>query len=95
MNSLELRKQLLVAESDLNRVQLAQEWQTVAEDVRSVAHRIRSFGSLAVSAASVISGLMALRKTKSAERRSWWGTMLKGAEWAALLWAAFSPRPKS
>jgi len=98
MNPLQARKQLLIAESEINRVQLLQEWQTMADGVRSVAHRARSIQTLVLAAASLISSLVSFRRTKSApagEKLSWWQTLLKGAQLAASLWAEFGPRPKS
>jgi len=98
MNPLESRKQLLIAESELNRAQLIQEWQTMADGVRSVADRARTISSLASAAVSLIAGLVSFRRTKSApagEKPSWWQTLLKGAQLAGLLWSEFRPRPKS
>ena len=98
MNPLELRKQLLIAESELNRAQLVQEWQTMADGVRSVADRARTINCLASAAASLIAGLASFRRTGSApagEKPSWWQTLLKGAQLAGLLWSEFRQRPKS
>ena len=66
MNPLESRKQLLIAESELNRAQLVQEWQTMADGVRSVADRARTVSSLASAAASLIAGLASFRRVRSA-----------------------------
>ena len=98
LNPLELRKQLLIAESELNRAQLVQEWQTMADGVRSVADRARTISFLASAAASLIAGLAPFRRTGSApagEKPSWWQTLLKGAQLAGLLWSEFRQRPKS
>jgi hypothetical protein len=98
MNPLESRKQLLLAESELNRAHLMQEWRTMADGVRSLANRAGSIRSIALAAVSLISGLMTLRRTSSAPvggKRSWWQTLLKGAQLAGWLWSEFSPRPKS
>jgi hypothetical protein len=98
INSLEARKQLLIAESEINRVQLVREWQTMADGVRSIANRARSIRVLALAAASLIFRLVSFRRAKSApagEKSSWWRTLLKGAQLAVALWAEFRPRPKS
>jgi hypothetical protein len=98
MNPLESRKQLLIAESELNRAQLVQEWQTITDGVRSVADRASTISSLASAAASLIAGLASFRRARSApgdERPSWWQTLLKGAPLAGSLWSKFRPRPKS
>ena len=98
MNPLESRKQLLIAESELNRAQLVQEWQTMADGVRSVADRASTISSLASAAALLIAGLASFRGTRSApagEKPSWWQNLLKGAQLAGLLWSEFRSRPKS
>ena len=98
MNPLESRKQLLIAESELNRAQLVQEWQAMADGVRSVANRARTISSLAAAAASLIVGLGSFRRTRSApadEKPSRWQILLKGAQLAGSLWSVFRPRPKS
>ena len=98
LNPLESRKQLLIAESELNRAQLVQEWQTMADGVRSVADRARTISFLASAVASLIAGLAPFRRTGSApagEKPSWWQTLLKGAQLAGLLWSEFRQRPKS
>jgi hypothetical protein len=98
MNSLESRKQLLIAESELNRAQLVEEWQAMADDVHSISGRARTVSSLALAAASLIGGLVAFRRIKSApagRKLSWWQTLLKGAQLVGSLWSEFRPRPKS
>jgi hypothetical protein len=98
MNALEARKQLLIAESEINRVQLVQEWQTLADEMRSVVHQTKSISAFAFAATALISGIASFRRIKSArsgEKRSWWQTLLKGVQLAGPLWAVFSPRSKS
>ena len=41
MKQLDSRKQLLIAESELNRAQLVQEWQTMTDEVHSLTRRAR------------------------------------------------------
>ena len=62
LNPLESRKQLLIAESELNRAQLVQEWQTMADGVRSVTDRARTISAIASTAASLIAGLVSFRR---------------------------------
>jgi hypothetical protein len=92
MNLLESRKQLLVAESELNRAQLVQEWQVMRAEVHSLASQARSISSIASAAATLAAGLSSLRHKKSApaaEKPSWWQTLLKGAGLASSFWQAF------
>jgi hypothetical protein len=97
MSELEVRKQLLVAESELNRAQLAQEWQIMAAGVHSLTDRVKSISSVALAGSLLIGGLMYFWRIKSApvERKpSWWQILLKGGRLAASLWSQFGPRPK-
>jgi hypothetical protein len=91
LNPLESRKQLLIAESELNRAQLVQEW--VAMTVgRTLTGRVKSFGSIASAAALLVAGLAALRRGNSGSagvKPSWLQTILKGAGMVSTLWLAF------
>ena len=94
MKPLELRKQLLITESELNRAQLVQEWRTMADEARSLAHQARTIGSLASAATSLVGGLLSLRRKISApaaEKPPWWQTILKGAGLVSTLWQSFRP----
>ena len=92
INPLESRKQLLIAESELNRAQLVQEWQAMGDGVRSIADRARTISSIASTAASLIAGLASFRRKKSApaeQKPSWLQTFLKGAGLISIVWQAF------
>jgi len=92
LNPLESRKQLLIAESELNRAQLVQEWQAMADGVHSIADRARTISSIASTAASLIVDLASFWHKKSApaaEKPSWWQTLLKGAGLISTVWQAF------
>ena len=52
MNPLESRKQLLIAESELNRAQLVQEWQMMAGEVHSLTSQARTISSIASAVAT-------------------------------------------
>jgi hypothetical protein len=95
MNPLESRKQLLIAESELNRAQLVQEWQTMADEVHSLTIQARTINSIVSAAASLIAGLASFRRKKSApvaEKTSWWQTILKGTQLAGSFWSEFRPQ---
>ena len=92
MNPLASRKQLLIAESELNRAQLVHEWQTLTGEVHSLATQARTIGSLASAAASLVVGLASFRQKKAApesKKFSWWKTILKGAGLASSFWSEF------
>jgi hypothetical protein len=97
MNALKSRKQLLIAESELNRAQLVQEWQTLTDEARSLVNQARTLRSMASAAAVLINGVASLRRKKSApaaEKPSWLQTILKGVQLAGSLWPAFRPQPR-
>ena len=95
MSPLELRKQLLVAESELNRIELAREWGAVVESVSAFAERARTITSLAAAAAALVAGLASLRRARSAavERKpSWFQTLVHGGRLAVNVWSEYSKR---
>ena len=92
LNPLESRKQLLIAESELNRVQLVQECAAMTAGVRTLTDRAQSFGSVASSAALLVAGLASFRRRTSGDagvKPSWSQTILKGAGLISTLWLAF------
>ena len=92
---LELRKQLLIAESELNRAQLLGDVAGLTAGVRALSNRAKSFGTLASSAVVLVTGLAAFRRAKSAPadaKPSWLQIILKGAGMASTLWLAFRSR---
>jgi HPt (histidine-containing phosphotransfer) domain-containing protein len=92
MNPLASRKKLLVAESELNRAQLVQEWRLLADDVHALADQARTLRLLASAAAAFVSFLVSLRQKKSApvaEKTSWLQTILKGVQLAGSFWTEF------
>jgi len=95
MTPLELRKQLLIAESELNRVELAGDLAALTAGVRTISRRARSFGSIASSVAVLIAGLAAFqrgRRENPGARRSWLQIILKAGGLISTLWLAFRSR---
>ena len=95
MNPLESRKQLLIVESELNRVQLAGDMAALKADVRTLAHRAKSFGSIASSVAMLVAALAAFQRGKPADagaKRSWLQLILKGAGLISTIWLALRPQ---
>ncbi len=95
MNPLESRKQLLIAESELNRAQLSREWQTMAHGVRDLAQRAKTVGAWASAAALLLADLTASRSgppAPGAARLSWFQKILNGARLASTIWFAFRAR---
>ena len=98
MNSLESRKQILIAESELNRAQLVGDMAALTAGVRTLTDRAKSFGSIASSAAMLVAGLAAFQRGKPVDadaKPSWLRTILKGTGLISTLWLVFRPRLKS
>ncbi|MCX6893969.1 MAG: hypothetical protein NTZ16_00345 [Verrucomicrobia bacterium] len=98
VNPLQSRKYLLVAESELNRAQLVGDMTALTADVRALAVRAQSFGSIASSAAGLLAGLAAFRRDKpatAAAKPSWLKNILKGAGLVSTLWLAFRPQSRN
>ena len=97
VNPLESRKRLLVAESELNRAQLVQEWDAMTAGVRTLTGRVKTFGSIASASALLVAGLAAFRRGKCADadmKPSWLQIALKGAQAAGSIWLAFRRRSR-
>lgn len=92
MNPLQLQKELLVAESELNRAQLMEEWQAMTGVVRTFRERLKSGSELASAAALLVAGVVAFRRERAAAKdakSSWLEMLLKGAKVASSVWMAF------
>ena len=92
MNPLESRKQLLIAESELNRAQLVGDMAALTAGVRTLTDRAKSFGTIASSAAVLVAGLAAFRRGKPMDadaKPSRLQTILKGAGLISTLSLAF------
>jgi hypothetical protein len=89
------RKQLLVADSELNRAQLSQEWQTMTLGVANLGHRAKTMAAWASSAALLAAGVSTLRRGPVAlgnVKSSWVQNILGGARLGSTIWFAFRNR---
>ena len=96
VSPLESRKRLLIAESELNRARLRQEWQTLAAEAGSLADRARSFANLGSAIIAVVGGFAAFRARKpapAAAKSSWLQKIASGARLVCSLGAAFARGP--
>ena len=95
LNSLESRKRLLLAESELNRTQILQEWRRLTNDAHALAHEAGTIRSIVSATASLVAGLRSLRCKKTAPpcgKPSWLQSVLSSAGLLSNLWSAFRPR---
>jgi len=95
VSRLAVRKQLLIAESELNRAQLAEEWAALRRGVCAFTDRARALGSIVSAGALLVTGLAAHRRgspTRTAEKPAWWQRLLNAAGMIATVWLAFRPK---
>lgn len=92
LNPLVSRKQLLLAESELNRAQLLGDVTELKTDVQGLINRVRSFRSLAGVATLLVAGVTVLRHGKHAAappRSSWLQALVHGGGLISMLWSSF------
>ena len=97
VSPLESRKRLLIAESEINRNQMVEEWQTIASGVHSLAAQAKCISSYASAGALLVATVAAFRHSKAkpaGEKPSWFQAALKGAKLAGSVWLAFRARPR-
>ena len=98
MNALKSRKQLLIAESELNRAQLLHQLQTIGDAAHALVNQANTAGSIASAVASLVAGLSPFHRSESApaaEKPSRWQTFGKVVGMVSALWSAFRTPPKS
>lgn len=99
MTSLASRKQLLIAESELNRAHLTEEIATLSARARALAARAKSIGVITSCAAALVAGFTAFKRGQSlapAGKPSWLQSILKGVGLVSSVWSSFrSPDPDS
>jgi hypothetical protein len=95
VSPLKLRKDLLIAESDLNRARLMEEWDAATEWHRTLSAGARTVGSVASAAALLVSGVRAFRQKRDPRNGaalSWLQPLIKGAGLVASLCETFRSR---
>jgi hypothetical protein len=88
MNPLASRKQLLIAESELNRAQLVGDITALKADVRSLADRAQTLGSIAAAAAGLMNFLSG-KPAPAASKPSRIQTVFKSIGLVSNLWLMF------
>jgi hypothetical protein len=85
----------LIADSELNRDQLSEEWHTMTHGVRDLVRRAETIGAWVLAAVLLVAGVTALRRGPSAPgaaKSSWFPKLLHGARRASAIWFAFRAR---
>ena len=98
LTPLAAHKQLLVAESELNRAEFGRDWDCLCGTANKVAHEVRSIGSLASAGAALFASGSMLRRLLPFKRnepgRSWMGTLINGVRAGISIWLALRPRDR-
>jgi hypothetical protein len=89
MSQLELRRQLLLAESELNRRHLTGDIAAFSGEVRALIHCTASVGSLATCAVTLFAASQPRKAGRAGAIASWIRTFLDGASLITTLWVAF------
>jgi hypothetical protein len=87
-----MRRQLLIAESELNRAELSDEWRKLTAEISELTHRAKTIAVWSSSAAMLTAGLAAFRRrrvTAAEERPSWLQRALEWGQLVSSLWQAF------
>jgi hypothetical protein len=94
MNDLETQKRLLIAESELNRAYLVQDISALSFELKSLADKATSIGTLTSSAVGLVTNLVILRQGKiqnPQEKSSWVQTTLNGITLVSKIWSLWNP----
>ena len=94
LSPLESRKQRLIAESELNRAELSEEWRTMTHTAGSLARRAKSVARWSSAAALLVAGIAGLRRGPRTVgmKSSRFAGILKGVRLASAIWLAFRAR---
>jgi len=97
VSPLETHKRLLIAESELHRARLFEDWQAIAGGARALTARVQSISLIASTTALLVAAVSAFRRGRALPNRaksSWLQTALKGAQLASSIWLAFRARSR-
>ena len=91
LKTLDTRKQEILAQSDVNRIELLKDWETLKTEMHRVKKQLRAAGSIASSAVVLAAAASVFRrkheppKTESQTRAPWVAAALNGARVGASL----------
>jgi hypothetical protein len=97
LSPIESRRQLLVAESEINRAQLSEEYQAMTGSIHNLVDRAKSVGLLASAATAVMAGVSAFGSGKpeaTNTKHSWLHTGFKVAKVVGSIWLAYRARQR-
>jgi len=98
LTPLEVRKQLLIVESEVNRTQLEHTWRHLRSKAGELAEQARSACSTITSFASIgVAGFQAFRKLRMSRRTgksSWLANLMEGVRLGTALWTTIRSQPR-
>ncbi len=97
INSLATRKQLLIAESNLNRVRLIQDLKTISSGCNDIARHARSWKGVsdcAISLMTAFDGYHPRKESRHHTHSSWGETLTSGVRLVTALWQQFHSRKR-
>ena len=101
MTPLQVRKELLVVESEINRAELGREYAALRDEatefVNGLTNDASALGSLASAGAAFFTTGSALRRlffNGGAQKTSWVQTLISGARAGISVWLALRPRAR-
>ena len=86
LKALETRKQEILAQSDVHRIELLKDWETIKTELHQVKKHVRTAGTVASSAVVLAAAASVLRrkhepsKTENHAKVPWVAAALKGAQ---------------
>ena len=89
MNPLQLRKRLLVVESELQRAAMQQDLAALRTSVRSITARTAALAALVAAAAGLAETVVRRKRQPPARPAGWLRTALSGLELLLPLWQAW------
>jgi hypothetical protein len=94
LNHLTLQKQLLIAESNLNRAQLVRDLEVLVADVRTLGDCTSAYATVLTTTKTLVAVLEAFHPGKPAAaegKASWWQSLHSGISMITTLWRTFRP----
>ena len=92
LTPLETRKQLLMAESELNRVQLGNDFHILKNEILRLKHQVFEMGSITSLATAFFAAIRAISHRDERDGTSWISTLLNCARAGTSLWRLFRSR---
>ena len=92
LTPLETRKQLLLVESELNRVQLGDELRDFKNEILRLKHQVFEMGSITALATAFSAAGRAISHRDEGDETSWISTLLNCARAGTSLWRLFRSR---